>query len=241
MLMSVRCWRIAAMLLYAVIAVFAVCLHPTLADAASKVIHDYGAAATPATAPAYDLSNLPASRLNLTLSGTIAGAAADQRALISINGQADKSYSVGEAIIKGVVLVDVHKRYAIVHRSNAYEKLMLTGDGRSQQKDNPKQNDGLPPNPRAAAVDPAVEARLISEQRAHIPRKQFSFMGIQADVTDVVTQAKLILPRILGHSVKPHAVARMSRARDTQDASAGASDCNRLRYIQTHGPWPLVG
>jgi hypothetical protein len=34
----------------------------------------------------------------------------------------------------------------------------------------------------------------------------------------------LILPRFLGHSVKPHAAARMPRARGTPGASAGASD-----------------
>ena len=76
------------------------------------------------------LDDLPVSSLNLLLTGVIASDSGGY-ALISVNGQPQESYAVGQTITSGAVLQAVYPDRAVIQRNNVLESLMLEGTEKS--------------------------------------------------------------------------------------------------------------
>jgi general secretion pathway protein C len=70
------------------------------------------------------LDNLPVSNLNLVLSGVIASDTGGY-ALISVNGQAQEPYAVGQSVKDGAVLQAVYPDRVVIRRNGALESLLL--------------------------------------------------------------------------------------------------------------------
>lgn len=77
------------------------------------------------------LDNLPISSLNLVLAGVIASGAGGY-ALISVNGQAQEPFAVGQTITGGAVLQAVYPDRVVIRRNGALESLLLEGADNSQ-------------------------------------------------------------------------------------------------------------
>lgn len=72
------------------------------------------------------IENIPLSSLNLVLTGVVAAGGASY-ALISVNGQPQEPFAVGQEIISGAVLQGVYPDRAILVRGGVSESLMLEG------------------------------------------------------------------------------------------------------------------
>jgi len=72
------------------------------------------------------LDNLPISSLNLVLTGVIA-AASGGYALISVNGQSEEPFAVGQTVTGNAVLQAVYPDRVVIRRNGALESLMLEG------------------------------------------------------------------------------------------------------------------
>jgi general secretion pathway protein C len=68
--------------------------------------------------------NLPVSSLNLVLTGVIASDTGGY-ALISVNGQAQEPYAVGQSVKDGTVLQAVYPDRVVIRRNGALESLLL--------------------------------------------------------------------------------------------------------------------
>lgn len=77
------------------------------------------------------LDNLPISSLNLVLTGVIASASGGY-ALISVNGQSEEPFSVGQTITGGAVLQAVYPDRVVIQRNGTLESLMLEGEEKLQ-------------------------------------------------------------------------------------------------------------
>ncbi|BAV33858.1 hypothetical protein SCL_1553 [Sulfuricaulis limicola] len=77
------------------------------------------------------LDNLPISSLNLILAGVIASGAGGY-ALISVNGQAQEPFAVGQTITGSAVLQAVYSDRVVIGRNGALESLLLEGADHSQ-------------------------------------------------------------------------------------------------------------
>jgi general secretion pathway protein C len=77
--------------------------------------------------------NLPVSTLNLVLTGVIASDTGGY-ALISVNGQAQEPYAVGQSVKDGAVLQAVYPDRVVIRRNGTLESLLLedTADSPSQ-------------------------------------------------------------------------------------------------------------
>jgi general secretion pathway protein C len=97
------------------------------------------------------LDNLPISSLNLILTGVIASPGGGY-ALISANGQAQESYTVGDMITAGAVLQAVFPDRVVIRRNGILESLMLQGF----DKTNADQRASVPAASRAATNFSAI-------------------------------------------------------------------------------------
>jgi len=70
------------------------------------------------------LDKLPVSRLNLVLTGVIATSAGGY-ALISVNGQPQEPFAVGQTVTEGAVLQAVNPDRAVIRRNGTLESLLL--------------------------------------------------------------------------------------------------------------------
>lgn len=77
------------------------------------------------------LDNLPISSLNLVLTGVIASGAGGY-ALISVNGQPQEPFAIGQTITDGAVLQAVYSDRVVIGRNGALESLLLEGADKSQ-------------------------------------------------------------------------------------------------------------
>lgn len=77
------------------------------------------------------LDNLPISSLNLVLAGVIASGAGGY-ALISVNGQPQEPFAVGQTITGSAVLQAVYPDRVVIRRNGALESLLLEGADNSQ-------------------------------------------------------------------------------------------------------------
>lgn len=93
------------------------------------------------------LDKLPISSLNLVLTGVIASGAGGY-ALISVNGQPQEPFAVGQTITGGAVLQAVYSDRVVIGRNGALESLLLEGADNSQ----PPQGMVMPAVNRTAGV-----------------------------------------------------------------------------------------
>ena len=86
--------------------------------------HLFGQA--PVSQVGQSIESIPLSSLNLVLTGVVAAGGASY-ALISVNGQPQEPYAVGQEIISGAALQAVYPDRAILIRGGVSESLMLEG------------------------------------------------------------------------------------------------------------------
>ena len=129
------------------------------------------------------LENLPISSLNLVLTGVIASASGGY-ALISVNGQAQEPFSVGQAVTGNAVLQAVYPDRVVIQRNGALESLMLEGAEKSPTEQ------WVPP--AAASRPPAASANIVREtgtNRYTVEREQ---LAAQMRTPDFLRQATMI-------------------------------------------------
>ena len=129
------------------------------------------------------LENLPISSLNLVLTGVIASASGGY-ALISVNGQAQEPFSVGQAVTGNAVLQAVYPDRVVIQRNGALESLMLEGAEKSPTEQ------WVPP--AAASRPPAAAANIVREtgvNRYMVEREQ---LAAQMRTPDFLRQATMI-------------------------------------------------
>src|SRR3972149_2328131 len=105
-------------------------------------------------------------------------------ALISVNGQAQEPFSVGQAVTGNAVLQAVYPDRVVIQRNGALESLMLEGAEKS-----PKEQWGPP---AAASRPPAVSANAVREtgvNRYMVEREQ---LAAQMRTPDFLRQATMI-------------------------------------------------
>ena len=141
---------------------------------------------TQAPMPRYESARLPTSTLNLILTGTISGS--PQKALISVDGRNEESFNIDQVITNDIFLVGVNLRNAVVRHNGELEKLELVSDTGFYQID-PASTDS---NPLVIAAVSPSESELAWYQENRPPDKSHSYMGIQFEYSDFLTQAKLI-------------------------------------------------
>jgi len=86
--------------------------------------HLFGQAPPAAARPS--LENIPISSLNLVLTGVVAAGGASF-ALISVNGQPQEPFAIGQEVLSGAILQAVYPDRAILERAGVSEALMLEG------------------------------------------------------------------------------------------------------------------
>jgi len=139
-----------------------------------------------ASLPDYEIARLPKCSLNLVLTGTISGI--PKKALIIVRGSNEESFDIDQAITRDVLLVDVDIRNAVVLHNGEFEKLELVSNLGDYEID-PALRDSNP-TVVAAILPSASEAAWYEENR--LPAKSHSYMSIQFEYSDFLTQAKLI-------------------------------------------------
>ncbi len=94
------------------------------------------------------LDNLPISSLNLVLTGVIASASGGY-ALISVNGQPQEPFGVGQTVTGDAVLQAVYPDRVVIQRNGVLESLMLEGAEKTpmDQWTHPRQHTVLRPRP----------------------------------------------------------------------------------------------
>jgi type II secretory pathway component PulC len=141
---------------------------------------------TKASLPDYEIARLPRCSLNLVLTGTISGT--PKKALIIVKGSNEESFDIDQAITNDVLLIDVDERNAVVLHNDELEKLELVSDLGNYEID-PALRDSNP-IVVATVLPSASEAAWYEENK--LPEKSHSYMGIQFEYSDFLTQAKLI-------------------------------------------------
>ncbi|HEY5683577.1 MAG TPA: type II secretion system protein N [Sulfuricaulis sp.] len=77
------------------------------------------------------LDNLPISSLNLILAGIIASGTGGY-ALISVNGQSQEPFAVGQAVTESAILQAVYPDRVVINRNGVLESLLLEGSENSR-------------------------------------------------------------------------------------------------------------
>ena len=129
------------------------------------------------------LENLPISSLNLVLTGVIASASGGY-ALISVNGQAQEPFSVGQAVTGNAVLQAVYPDRVVIQRNGALESLMLEGAEKTPMEQ------WTPP--AATYRPPAASGNIVQEtgtNRYTVEREQ---LAAQMRTPDFLRQATMI-------------------------------------------------
>lgn len=91
---------------------------------ALQAAHLFGQAVHSAPASQMSVAQIPATALNLVLTGVVA-AGPDSLALIRVNEEPETPFAVGEEITRGVTLRAVHADRAIIQRRGQTEALLL--------------------------------------------------------------------------------------------------------------------
>jgi general secretion pathway protein C len=129
------------------------------------------------------LDNLPISSLNLVLAGVIASGAGGY-ALISVNGQSQEPFAVGQTITGGAVLQAVYPDRVVIRRNGALESLLLEGADNSQ----------APPEVAMPAVSRAagVSGEIVRETGANQYTVARDQLAAQIRTPDFLKQATLV-------------------------------------------------
>jgi general secretion pathway protein C len=103
------------------------------------------------------LDKLPVSRLNLVLTGVIATSAGGY-ALISVNGQPQEPFAVGQTVMEGAVLQAVNPDRVVIRRNDTLESLLL-----AETDNSPPQVAQAPARPMPLSRTTSVSAELAQE------------------------------------------------------------------------------
>ncbi|MDO8705706.1 MAG: type II secretion system protein N [Sulfuricaulis sp.] len=125
------------------------------------------------------LDTLPVSSLNLLLTGVIASDSGGY-ALISVNGQPQESYAVGQTITSGAVLQAVYPDRAVIQRNNVLESLMLEGAEKSPTAPSAP--------PQLAYSAPGAVVQELAANRYKVERDQLT---AQMRTPDFIRQATM--------------------------------------------------
>ena len=139
------------------------------------------------------LDNLPLSSLNLVLTGVIA-AASGGYALISVNGQSEEPFVIGQTITAGAVLQAVYPDRVVIQRNGALESLMLEGADKSGLEQS-----GAPVRAYAAPAAPANVVQETSGNHYVVERDQ---LAAQMRTPDFLRQATMVPAASGGFQVK---------------------------------------
>ena len=177
-------------------ALFAVIAHPNLISANDSLYPQITqpAVRTQEVALAKEFLKLPVCKLNLILKGTISGNS--PKALISVDGRDDELFLIDQTITNDVVLVNVGLLNVVVHHNGELEKLKLVSAGLYARE--PADIDSIPsvivavsPSAPAGTINNSVPPDSNLSQNYGFPNKKHSYMGIQFEYSDFLTQAKL--------------------------------------------------
>ena len=130
------------------------------------------------------LGTLPVSSLNLVLTGVIA-ASNGGYALISVNGQPQESFTVGQNVTSGAVLQAVYSDRVVIQRNGVMESLLLEGADKSA----PVSSESWQPS---VSAQPLAEHGTVRETGANhymIDRDQ---LAAQMRTPDFLRQATMV-------------------------------------------------
>ncbi len=139
------------------------------------------------------LENLPTSSLNLVLTGVIASASGGY-ALISVNGQPQEPFGVGQTITGNAVLQAVYPDRVVIQRNGALESLMLEGAEKTSMEQ------WAPP--AATYRPPATSGNIVQEtgtNRYTVEREQ---LAAQMRTPDFLRQATMVPSKSGGFQVQ---------------------------------------
>lgn len=126
------------------------------------------------------LDNLPISSLNLILTGVIASGSGGY-ALISVNGQSQEPFAIGQTITAGAVLQAVYPDRVVIRRNGVLESLMLEGT------EKPQAEPGTPP--ATADLPPTSPAGVVQETGANHYTVERDMLAAQMRTPDFLRQA----------------------------------------------------
>ncbi|MCR4300553.1 MAG: PDZ domain-containing protein [Sulfuricaulis sp.] len=129
------------------------------------------------------LDNLPLSSLNLILAGVIASSAGGY-ALISVNGQSQEPFAVGQAVTENAILQAVYPDRVVIRRHGTLESLLLEGTENSP----PSQAQPTPEVNQSAAVPDELVRKTAPNQYTVARDKLSEHMR----TPDFLSQATLI-------------------------------------------------
>ena len=139
------------------------------------------------------LDNLPISSLNLVLTGVIASASGGY-ALISVNGQSQEPFAVGQTVTGNAVLQAVYPDRVVIQRNGVLESLLLDGAEKSPTEQ------WVPP--AAASRPPAASANIVQETGVNHYRVEREQLAAQMRTPDFLRQATLIPSKSGGFQVQ---------------------------------------
>lgn len=176
-------------------ALIAAISHPNLISANDSLYPQITqpAVRTQEVVPTKEFLKLPVCKLNLILKGTISGNS--RKALISVDGRDEELFVIDQAITIDVVLVNVGMRNVVVRHNGELEKLKLVSAGLYARE---PASMGLNPSV-IVAISPSAPGTINNSappdsnlsQKNGLPNKKHSYMGIQFEYSDFLTQAKL--------------------------------------------------
>ena len=140
------------------------------------------------------LGTLPISSLNLILTGVIA-ASNGGYALISVNGQPQESFTVGQSVTSGAVLQAVYSDRVVIQRNGVMESLLLEGADKSA----PLSSESWQPS---VSAQPQAESGMVRETGANhymIDRDQ---LAAQMRTPDFLRQATMVPSNSGGFQVR---------------------------------------
>lgn len=132
------------------------------------------------------LDNLPISSLNLILTGVIASGSGGY-ALISVNGQEQEPFAIGQTITAGAVLQAVYPDRVVIRRNGVLESLILEGTDQSPS------GPGTPPAAFGLTSTGLPPAGVIQETGANHYTVERAMLAAQMQTPDFLRQA-VIMP-----------------------------------------------
>jgi general secretion pathway protein C len=129
------------------------------------------------------LDNLPISSLNLVLTGVIASASGGY-ALISVNGQPQEPFGIGQTVTGNAVLQAVYPDRVVIQRNGVLESLMLEGAEKTPM------DQSTPP--AATYRPPATSDNIVQETGANRYTVEREQLAAQMRTPDFLRQATMV-------------------------------------------------
>ncbi len=129
------------------------------------------------------LDNLPISSLNLVLTGVIASASGGY-ALISVNGQPQEPFAVGQTVTGGAELQAVYPDRVVIRRNGILESLLLEGAEKTPA--------GEWTPPAAASRPPVAVGNIVQETGANRYTVERDQLAAQMRTPDFLKQATVM-------------------------------------------------